>query len=255
MKIQKEEVIEKEEIAQEEAVAEPIQAVEEPIVDEKETSRKLEIENAKLKGIVEGIEKANKPVSRETPQDNWKAVALSDINVLNDEEFETKYKHSKIQATTAIIQYDDQKRDLSTNQKFAKIEAENKLLRKYPDLDEHSREIQEAIDDASPEVKQDPERLSKVIERAYLASKPTQPKGEKVERKQIQSNFEKPTQRAIAPKVENDEIPVEFREVNRKFGITSEKERKALMESDDVPTEFGNGIIFRNSEKGFEKIA
>lgn len=252
----KEEIVESaadQEVADAEAIVEK---------DKQEAARKLELENAELKGKVSAFQEISKNVPRgtsENSQEQWKINAISDSNSLNDEEFQNKYKVSKLAAAQAIHEYEIKNLSESQSQKFAKIEAENKLLSKYPDLYEHSNLIQEAIGDASPEVRRDSERLAKVIERAYLATQKSAPKakGEAVERKQIASNFEKPIPRGngVQRKEESDEIPEEYAFICKKMGITSEKERQKWMKSDDIETHFGDGIVLRDREKGFEKVA
>lgn len=247
----------KEEITTEEVV------VEAPIVDEEK--RKLELENAELRGKASAFESLSKNVPSGTIQADpnaWKGIFLADLNSLDDESFQTKYKNSKMQANTAFLQNEFATQSASQNQKFAKIEADNKLLTKYDDLYEYDKEIQEALRDASPEVKADPERLSKVIERAYLAATKSAPKAkEPMERKNLNAGFEKPQPRKESSKKEtSDEIPDEYRSVCNKMGITSEKERQSLMESDDVETHFGRDnsgkqIVFRDRAKGFERVA
>jgi len=231
-----------------------------PDVDE--AARKLELENAELKGKVSAFQEISKNVPRETSQanpDQWKINAIQDSNSLNDEEFFNKYKHTKLQAAQAIHEYEIKNLSESQSRKFAKIEAENKLLSKYPDLYEHDASIQEAINDASPEVRSDPDRLAKAIERAYLANQKgsAKPKGEPMERKQISSGFEKPLPRSggVSRKEESDAIPEEYAYICKKMGITSEKERQKWMKSDDIETHFGDGIVLRDREKGFEKVA
>jgi hypothetical protein len=228
-----------------------------PVVDEEK--RKLEIENAELRGKASAFETISKnSISSKEPTqaDQWKSTALADINGLNDDDFQTKYKYSKLQVNSAILQNDFQTQTVAQNQKFAKIEAENKIVTKHPDFFEYSKEIQDAIDEVAPEVRQDPERLAKVMERAYLAaSKGSTKKENVVERKHITTGFEKPSpKREVSKQNDNDEIPEEFSKTCKAFGLTSEKERKSLMESIYVETNFGNGIVLRDPEKGFEKI-
>jgi hypothetical protein len=230
--------------------------------EKEEAAHKLELDNARLQGKVEALESSSKNVLRgniETNQDQWKINALTDSNNLNDEEFQSKYKVSKLAAAQAIHEYEIKNISESNTRKFARIEADNKLLSKYPDLYENQKAIDEAINDASPEVRADSDRLAKAIERAYLAERKGNPapKGQPVERKNISSGFEKPVPRngGSGRVVENDEIPAEYAGVAKKFGLTSEKERQRLMASDDVETHYGNGIVFRDREKGFEQVA
>lgn len=260
MKVEKKaEVVDQDiEVKEDEVLPEGNVEVSAPVVDEEK--RKLELENAELRGKASAFEAISKNVphgTTATQADQWKTTALSDINTLNDDEFQTKYKYSKLQVNSAILQNDFQTQTTSQNQKFAKIEAENKLISRHSDFFEYKNEIQDAIDEVAPEIRQDPERLAKVMERAYLAaSKGSAKKETNVERKNISTGFEKPSpKREVSKQNESDEIPAEFAAPCKAFGLTSEKERKALMESNYVETHFGNGYVLRDSEKGFEKIA
>lgn len=228
---------------------------------EKERVHKIEQENAELRGkasAFESMAKGNQS-QPQVAQDQWKSIALTDSNNLSDDEYFSKYKITKLQGAQAIHEYEIKNLSESQSRKFAKMEAENKLLTKYPDLYENSEAIQEAINDASPEVRADSERLAKVIERAYLATGKGQPKpkGEPLERKQITSGFERvvPRSAGTGREKQSDEIPPEYAPILKHFGVTSEKERQKLMSSDEVETHYGDGIVFRDSEKGFEKVA
>lgn len=258
-----EEKIETEPIQETENLPEGQETPEVPPVDD--IAKKLELENAELKGRISAFES----IAKSTPQpqtqnqaDAWKQVAYNDINTLDDDEFETKYKNKKHQVSAAILEYEIKTQSAQTRQEVAELKAENKLMSKYPDLHKYDNVIREALTDSSPEVKQDPERLARVMERAYLAAAKENPapkkKEESMERRQIQANFEKPSPKFAGNPGkgnENDEIPGEFAPICRAFGIQSEKERRALMETDEVETDYGNGIVFRRSEKGFEKVS
>lgn len=245
----------KEEVVEQETENLP-ESKESPVDD---SARKLELENAELKGKIsafETISKTSPKADQPNSQDAWKTQALSDINVLNDEEFNAKYKYSKLQVNTAILQHEFNQQTSQQKTQFAELRAENQMISKHSDFMDYKDAVREAINDASPEVRQDPERLSKVMERAYLAAVKEKPKAkESMERKQIASNFERPTPKTEIKKPDNDEIPEEHRAICNKFGIKSEKERKALMASDDCETDFGGGYVFRDREKGFEKVA
>jgi hypothetical protein len=240
--------------------------VEEPIETpaSEDLSKKLELENAELRGRISAFEsiatKNNQPQAQQQA-DAWKQVAYNDINTLEDEEFEAKYKNKKHQVSSAILEFELKNQTTQTRQEIAELKAENQIVSKYPDYHKHKAAINEALADASTEVKQDPERLARFMERTYLAIAKENPapkkKEESVERRNIQSNFEKPSPKGSTnsgKSVENDEIPSEFAPICHAFGIKSEKERKAFMESDEIETEFGNGIVFRRAEKGFEKV-
>jgi len=123
------------------------------------------------------------------------------------------------------------------------------------------------LDDLSPEVRQDPKRLAKHMERQYLAlqSEKRISEPEKVDpRKRITSDFAKPSVGTVpgerAPvEVESDEIPAEYQPLSKAMGLTSEKERKEMMkrisDGEYVPMNLGGGVVFQDPNKGFEKIA
>lgn len=258
MKIEaKTEVDPKEEVKESETLPE----VTETPVEEKpnDAAKKLELENAELKGKVsafETISKSSPKVDQPNNQEVWKNQALQDSNTLNDEEFQTKYKYNKLEVTRAILQYEFTQQTTQQKTQFAELRAENQMIAKHSDFWDYKDAIKEAVEDVSPEVKQDPERLAKVMERAYLAASKDKPKGkEPMQRSQITSNFERPTPKDNSQKKTSDEIPAEYAERNKKFGITSEKERQALIATDDCETDFGAGYVLRDRAKGFEKVA
>ena len=227
-------------------------------------ARRLELENAELKGKVEAFqtiakstEKSNSTASKD--EETWKNAALNDINILSDEEFIAKYKNNKMQVNTALLQYDFQKQTASQRQQISELRAENRMTAKYSNFSEYKDQIQEAMNDAAPEVKQDPERLTKVMERAYLAAlnnPSTKNKEVPMDRRSIQTtNFEKPRAHVDKKQENSDEIPVEYAPICNAFGIRSEKERQQYLNTDEIETQFGNGYVLRDSKKGFEKVA
>ncbi len=239
-----------------------------PIIDETpndqtERIRQLEIEKARLEGEVKG-RTASAPVAIDTTK-QLQAQVWADVNGMDDENFRTKYKYEKHQATAALLQDDLQKTKTANSQQIAELRAENRLASKYgKDFYEVKGEVDEMLSMASAEVRQDPEKLAIYLEKAYQAVRKDKPvdsdkkKVETVNRSRINSGFEKPTPTPSGGKSkedEKDDIAPEYRQIGRAFGITSEKERKQLASSDIIPIEFGNGIVFRDPEKGFEKIS
>lgn len=232
-----------------------------------EESSKLELENAELKGKVQAFEQ----IAKSTPKVNstgltekkeWEALknrTLSEMGSLTDEDFESKNGCTKSQAHIAILQKDYNELSASQKQETSTLRAENRLISQYPDFRNYQEAIDEAINDVAPEVKQDPDRLSKAMERAYLAAVKSEPKKrteEKVERKSISStSFEKPRPKVDRKEEDADAIPAEYAPICKAFGITSEKERKKYVESDEIETHFGGGYVLRDSKKGFEKVA
>ena len=58
-------------------------------------------------------------------------------------------------------------------------------------------------------------------------------------------------QRTIETK---DALAPEYQKLGRAFGLTSEKERKELLDTPYIPMELGGGLIFRDPSRGVEKI-
>lgn len=234
-----------------------------PIVDETPNDneariRELEIEKARLEGQNSVLSRAPVAPAQADHLKNYKQVVWTDVNALSDEEFETKHKMPKYKATAAIseAEIDQNRRELTET----RVEA--RLAAKYgKDYLEVKSEVDEMIKDASPEVRQDPERLAKFAERclqAAIKSKPAEvivTKGAPVNRSKITSGFDKPNAGGQPKAKENltDEIDPSYRTIGRAFGLNSEKERKELMANDYVPMELGAGVSFRDPDKGFEK--
>lgn len=225
--------------------------------------RELEIEKARLEGENNALKKLNAPAvgGASSQEEQWKQRVLADVNSMPDEDFKTKYNCEKHQATSAVIAYDQSK----TDQRVSQLQAENRLMSQYgADFNKFQGDIDAAVADASPEVRKDPVRLAKVMERALLAARsgapapaapraPANPGGNPVDRKRI-TNFDKPNDPSPAPRgtqTAADEVPSEFREVGRHFKITSEKERQDLMKDDFVEIDFGGGVKFRDPKDGF----
>ncbi len=231
--------------------------------------RQLELENAELRGKTSALQSLSRPADTQSQQNQWKTVILSDMNALSDEDFKTKYKYEKYQATAAILEQEYQASSAKTKQEIAELRAEQRLGSKYgKDFYEVKSEVDDMVSQASFEVRQDPEKLAKFMEKAYLAAskdkKPAvplvkgeeKPKGEGVKR--IVSSFEKPSpvpQGSGRNEEGKDELPEEYRSLGKAFKITSEKERQELLKDNYVPVELGAGLVFRNPEKGIEKVA
>lgn len=224
-------------------------------------TRELELEKARLEGENAALKSKPDPVAA---PDKY-AVIWADMNAFSEEEFLNKYKVAKHQASTAILQEQFKNSDTQTKQHMAELKADNQLAAKYPGYHEHRDAVDEALADLAPEVRQDPARLAKAMERAYLASLKDAPKGpEKINKgegvhKRVIEGFEKPTNKATDEgkdkKKGSDEVPEEFRKLAKVFDITSESERKKLMESDFCHMDLGGGVSFSDPEKGFERVA
>jgi len=234
-----------------------------------EKLRKLELENAELRGKASVLEKPKeepKPsfVESKSPREvQWeqtKTTVTGHISSMSDEDFEAAYKMSKDQARAQVAQGDQQLYTEKMNERTARMEAENRLYRKFPDYSDFEDEIREAVNDAAPEIRQDPTRLMKYLERHYKAAKAgrpaPKPKEDPMNRRVIDGGFEKPNpapdlNRPPAPRTE--EMKEDHRAICQNFGIETEEERKQFM-GNEIPMNMGGGIVFRNSKKGFEKI-
>lgn len=245
------------------------EVVEQPIIEKDEQAEKirvLELEKARLEGEVRGRTASATPaVDPNLSVKQLHAQVWADANALDDEEFKSKYKTEKHRATAALLQDDLQKTKTANSQEIAELRAEQRMGAKYgKDFYDVKTEVDEMLSFASAEVRQDPEKLSKFMEKAYQAArkdKPVEAAGKKVEsvnRSKITGGFSTPMPTGMAAKgkeEDNDLVVPEYRQIARAFGITSEKERKKLMENDIVPIDFGAGIVFRDPEKGFERIS
>jgi hypothetical protein len=75
-------------------------------------------------------------------------------------------------------------------------------------------------------------------------------------RRKIVDDFHKPNQdpNKGADKKNSDELAPELAEVGKRFGITTESERKKFS-SPYIPMDLGGGYKFEDPKKGFEKVA
>lgn len=239
---------------------------EQPILDEtpddKEAQiRQLEIEKARLEGEVKG--RSASAIPTVAPQQSFqqlKTMVWTDVNTLTDDQFFEKHKMEKFKATAAIAESESAKQ----RQELAETRVEARLAAKYgKEFYELKPEIDEMLLDASLEVRQDPVRLEKFLEKSFLASQKNKPveqerKGGPVNRSRINGGFEKPVPRAGARQVESEEekdlIAPELRGLARSFGITSEKERASLASSNYVDMDLGGGWRYSDPSRGFEKV-
>lgn len=236
---------------------------------ESDRVRKIEIENAELRGKNSALEsfRTSAPSVDSTTQarNQWKQTVLGDMNGMSDDDFRSKYKFEKYQATAAILENEFTTSDTKNKEQIAELRAENRLVAKYgKDFGDVRDKVDEMVAMASPEIRQDPKKLEKFMETAYLAAskeKPATPiaaksKGNDMQRR-IVNSLERPTpvaqggQRTAEAK---DTLAPEYQKLGRAFGLTSEKERKALLETNYVPMELGNGLVYRDPSRGVEKI-
>lgn len=224
-----------------------------PIADEtpkdlSERLRQSELERARLEGEVRARREINSaPTVSKDSGAQVKQQVWADMNSMSDEDFEAKWKTKKYLATAALAEQDS----VQHRQQIAELRAENRLSAKYRDYFEVKDAINDVVASASPEVRQDPDKLAKLMETAYLAAtrdKKPEPRaaGGSVNRARITNAFETPTKKTEPEpkKVETDELSEEYRAIGAAFGIESEKERQRLMASHVVEMDLGNGSIF-----------
>ena len=122
-------------------------------------------------------------------------------------------------------------------------------------------QIEENIEDLSDEAKSDPKRLARAMERIYISlQKGDVVHSSKDSRRKIVDNFEItiPSGKTESKELENDDVKEAYRPFSKVFHITSEKERKELMQTIDegefVPMNMGNGYWFKHPSRGFERV-
>ena len=229
--------------------------------DQTPRERKLALEKAKLEGRLEVLEEKSKLTPAQNAKQQQLNAIYSDLS-MDDDDFKEKYKgYNK----TQILQAVNNEQQAETSVKISRLEAKNSLSRKYKDFVEYEDQIEEALNDASPAVLQDPERLKKFMERNYQAlSKDSKkngdlprlkPKLKEEPVKRIVKDFHAPTpkERKDDDSNENDEIKEEDRVLAAKFKIHSESQRKKYM-SEFIPMDLGGGVTFVDPKKGFEKV-
>lgn len=248
--------LENKETEQEEIVQDENSAIEQEADLRDENIRRLELENARLEGEVRGRTASAVPAA---DSKQIKTQVWADVNTLDDDQFKQKWGSEKYKATAALLEQDFQASDTKNKQEIATLRAEQRLAAKYKDdFYDLKPEIDDVLSMASADVRQDPDKLAKLMETAYFAAKgkapsapKAKPKGENMNRSRITSGFEKPTnapshqEREDAPQ---DEVAAEYQQLARAFGIRSESERKELMSSNIVPMDLGNGKIYNGKE-------
>jgi hypothetical protein len=256
----------KEEITEQLPPEEP--EVKEP---EKDPVKELELENAKLKGMLEAkTQPVPQPIqtvdSEQARYQNTKQTVLNDAQALSVEDFEEKYKMSKAEAKVHFTTYELELERAKNAENMAILRAENQVVKKYGEkYSKYQDKIEATIKDLSPSVRQDPQRLAQHMETILKAQmseerdetpapKPAKKEGEPMNRKIIDSGFNKPN---VVPddvtpnKSKSDEIEPELRGLAKQFGITSEKERKKFMEA-EIDVAYGGGKWF--TKNGIETV-
>lgn len=221
--------------------------------------KELELENARLKGLVEGRSQSTpQPVQTvESEQDKYqktKSTVLADAQSLTTEEFEERYKMSKAEAKLQFTNYELEQDRAKTLESMAILRAENQIAKKYGEkYSKYQEQIDSAIKDLAPSVRQNPQKLAEYIEialRSYMyddkEDKPTptpkKKEGAEMNRKIVDSGFEKPnavSDEIKTPSKKSDEIPDEYKPLATAFGLTSEKERQKFKEP-QVDVAYGN---------------
>lgn len=229
--------------------------------------RELELENAELRGRANALQEVTSSSGKNSNAANeeWKATVLRDVNGMQDEDFRNKYRCEKYQATSAILEHEFKSSSSQQKQQIAELKAENRMSMKFGrDFFDRKKEVDEVVAMASQEVKQDPDKLSKLMERAYMAASKDKPAKQPIpgqvkqggDVRRIVSSFEKPSSSkdSVSKKEpESDSLPENYRKLGKAFNLTSEKERKELLSTEFVPMELGGGLIFRDPARGVEK--
>lgn len=225
-----------------------------------EEKHRLEIENAEMRGRLSAAkETSSTPVANSHEQ--TKQVVYRDAGALDDDKFFEVYKMTKSEAKATLTQREAEIARKESKLAFAEAEAKVELATRFgADFYRFKNQIEEGIADLSDDVKADPKRLAKAMERHYLSlqKEGVAPKLKDDQRKKIVSDFERPGATGAVEKKENEEqIPDVYKPFSKVFGIRSEVERKDLMKTIDegefVPMNMGNGYWFRHPDRGFER--
>lgn len=239
-----------------------------PLEEESAKPTALELKIAHLEGKIDGMASASAKPAPGTSQEERDMAAknqcLADMAALDDDSFTQKYRMNKLQANNAIHDFERNKEKTHNATRIAELEAKNDLLAKYPSIGKHFDKLKQTVkSELSQEAQQDPERLRRAIEKEFLlieketttppAKKKTQ---EDPMRRKIVNDFERPNgdpDRSSKERAGKDELAPELVEVGKRFGITSESQRKKFM-SPFIPMELGGGYRFEDPKRGFEKV-
>lgn len=227
-----------------------------------EEKRRLEIENAELRGFKKATEeKKTERSSAQTAHEQTKARVGADMVNMDDDKFQEIYKMNKSEARSLMAQKDSDLSREENKRLMAEAEAKVEMATKYgASFYQYKNQVEEAVADLSEDVRSNPARLAKAMERLYLGFQKEGPiqKKESLDRKKIVSDFEKPTPSIPVEKKESEEIPEQYRPLSKVFGIRDEKERKDLMRTiangEFVPMDMGGGYWYKDPAKGFEKV-
>lgn len=225
-----------------------------------EEKRRLEIENAEMRGRLSVIDEQKRTVNTNSTE-QIKAKVMGDVNGLEDDKFQELYHMTKSQAVAAIYEQENKQSRVEMRRATAEAEANSEMGIKYgSEYYRFKNQIDESIADLSDEARTDPKRLAKHKERMFLSlQKETAIRSNKDDsRKKIVNDFEPPTP-PIDKKneeIKNEEIPDKYRSLTKVFGLKDEKERKEYMQmikdGSFVPMDMGGGMVFRHPDRGFE---
>jgi hypothetical protein len=261
-------------------------AIEEPQPSKRE--RELELQLARQEGEMSAMKRLNTNTGQPSLEQT-KQIVLNDANTLSDEDFHRKYpQHTKHTAIMTVMDADNRQTKAEARQLHAEASAAAKLSAKYGAAyyDVESK-IREGMEDLSPEARQDAEKLSRYMERQFLALSrgSITPKTKSDDRRKVVSDFEKPTIQAkkeIAP-IDNgdedeikDEVPegsdISSQKLAAFLNIRSAKEQKDIIAKWHPGTEKGETvayvdmdltckdpyakekIIFNDPKRGFERV-
>lgn len=237
------------------------------VVEEDDELTRLKIENAEQRGRLSVLQKATSAPANN--HDQVKLTVFQDANNLSDEDFQTKYKMAKHMATASVLERENAMTKAETRQELAEARASSELSARYgTDYFKYKDQVEDTLADLSSEVRQDPKRLAKHMERVFKAvsgergaAKPKSVAGDESRRKVVK-DFEPPINDAAGKKPANDEhqdeIEEQYRPLAKAIGLSSESERlkfKTICDNGEfVPMELGGGVVFADPAKGFEKV-
>lgn len=235
-------------------------------------AHKAEIELAEARGRMSALSEKKQepqPASQEDQQyERTKGIIMNDVTSLDDETFVKKYNMDKSGVRLHYMEFDRSRDSQRTQSEMAQMRVENTLLTKHgATYAKYKADIAEAVSEASLEVRRDPARLEKFMERAFMALSRDEKKEESTTRtekkggdgmqRRIVSDFEAPSgnrvEKDASKKVEKDDLEGEDLEVGRHFGIFTKSERKKY-EGKYLEMNFGNGVTFKDPNRGFEKV-
>lgn len=243
--------------------------IDEPIAPtDSEELLNAKLEAAELRGKLSVLQKVQ-PAQRNN-YEQTKITVFQDANTLSDDDFQRKYNMAKHMATASVLEQENRMTKQETKQELAEARASSELSARYgTEYFKFKDQIEDTLNDLSSEVRQDPKRLAKHMERVYKSIATERPltkakpiSSEDIRRK-ITPDFEKPTPEAQARKAAedaaSDEIEDQYRPLARAVGLSSESERvkyKAMVDGGEfVPMELGGGVTFSDPAKGFERAA